>query len=53
MMAISAPFARENLHLVIPFVGIQPLNLRYSNVKSCNNGGDCTRRAGLRQVQKG
>lgn len=50
---LSAPFARGNLHLVIPFIGTQPLNLRYSNVKSYNNCGDCTRRAVLRQVQNG
>ena len=44
---LSAPFARGNLHLVIPtLTGTQPLILRSSIVKCCSHdyiGPDCTR----------
>jgi hypothetical protein len=36
---VSTSLARQDLHLVIPYEGTQPLHLRYSVV----NGGDCTR----------
>ena len=47
--AISVPFARENLHLVISSE-TQPLYLLYSVVNPAYNGGDCKRRQRVRQV---
>jgi hypothetical protein len=45
---VSTSLARQNLHLVIPQGGTQPLYLRYLVV----NGGDSTLVKGLRQVRK-